>query len=292
MALMTLATLLRIVRHEIPGKDQPSVVDAVNMVIRRVHTDTVEPQRTTFTTKAQATTGTVAIAQDATLATFTGLATALAATDPLTLVQIDGDSTWFPLTYASASTGNLSSKWAEATVAAATFTLVYPTASFPNTVGEVLNIFRGSDKLAFRPGGGCPWGVGSPMSWSPYRHDEASAAPSDDLTRVWLDPAPTDRQALVLEYRPRTPAIATDAATTVTIPFTDLWEEAIVEATLEILWGQESDGKTRVALKHARAENALARARGGADPAGVIPRTNRLGPSGGFGWTDQRPIGG
>lgn len=292
MALMTLATLLRHVRAEIPNKDQEAVVDAVNMVIRRVHQDTVEPQRTTFTTKAKATTGTVAVTQDLTLATFTGLATSLAATDPITLLQIAGDTAWFTLTYASASTGTLSSKWAQADAAAATFTLVYPTISLPNTIGEILKIKRAGIQLGFRPGGGCPSMVGTPETWSPYRHDEASAAPSDDLTRLWLDPAPSDRQVYEVEYRPRTPSLDTAGATSQTVPFTDLWEEAIVEATLEILWGQESDGKARVALKHSRAEMALARARGGQDPAGTIPRTNRLGTPGGFGWIDRRPIGG
>ncbi len=293
MALMTLATLLRHVRAEISSKEQEAVVDALNMVLRRIHHDTVEPQHTTFTTKAKAVTGTVAATQDLTLVTFSGLATALAATDPITLVQIAGDSTWFPLAYASASTGNLSSAWAQATVAAATFKLVYPTVSFPNSVGEVLNIFRDGVKLGFRAGGGCPWNVGAPTTWSPYRHDEASASPSNDLTRIWLGDAPMERETFTLEYRPRTPAIATNAATSVTIPFTDLWEEAIVEATLEILWGQESDGKGRVALKHSRAEMALARARGGQDPAGVIGRTCRVSrSSGGFTWNDDRPIGG
>lgn len=289
MALMTLATLLRRVQAELPGKEQAPVVDALNEVVRRVHLETVEPQRTTFTTKAKAVTGTVAATQDSTLVTFTGLAAALAATDPVTLVQIDGEGTWFPLTYASASTGNLSSKWPQATVAAATFTLVYPTASLPNAVGEILGIERPGYKLGFRAGGGCPWQVGSPSTWSPYRHDEAAASPSDDLTRVWLDPAPSDRQAYSVEYRPRTPEIAIDAATSVTIPFTDMWSRAIVEATLEILWSQESDGKSRVAMKHGLAEAEMARARGGADPAGVIGRTNRHG-GGGQGWTDRRPI--
>lgn len=285
MALATLANLLDEVADEIPNKEQAQIVRAANKVIRRIHSENVEPVRTTFTTKPELTTGTVSVTQDSTAATFSS--SVLASTDPVMLIKIDGESSWMILTYSSGTAGVLSSKWAAATNATATYELVYPTVSFPNTVGEVLRIRRPDQpELLFRIGGTCPWMTGTPTSWSPYYHDEASAAPSDDLTRIFLDPAPTERLVYEAWVRPRTARIAVDAATTVTIPFSDLWFEAIVAGTLYHLWKQEGD-KGKWMPQSAVFEAALARARGAAQPAAVIPRTLRTGT---IYVTDQRPV--
>lgn len=273
MAQMTLATLITEVDLEIPGVETAAVVAGANKVIRRIQTEFVEPKRTTFTTRVATSSGTVSVTQDSTSVTFSG--TPLAASDPLMLIQIDGDSTWILLTYASTSTGTLSSKWAESTNATATYQIVYPTASFPNTFGEILKVQRfGYDPLTFRIGGTCPWTVGLPVSWSPYAHDDATAAPSDDLTRIFLDPAPDTRVMYEAWYKPRTVRLDPAGATSQVVPLTDLWEEAIIQGVQYFCWKREAD-KTKALLANALYEAALNRARASAVPGGVIPRTRR-----------------
>lgn len=269
MALLTLAELIEEVRDEIPNCPQAKIVRAANKVIRRLHTELVEPTRSTFTTKAKVTTGTVAVTQGSTTATFSS--GVVLAADPVRLVQISGDQTWFILTRNAADTaGVLSSAWAEASDATATFTIVYPTVSFPLGVGEILKISRGNEEpLSFNAGGRCPTHAGRPVEWSPYVHDESSAAPSDDLLRIFLNPASEEAEVFSFWYKPRTTFIAVDAATTVTIPLSNLWYEPIVLGVLYHLWRKESD-KDRALTSAALFEQALERARSAAHPAAVI----------------------
>ena len=287
MALLTLSQLLDDCQDEIPSKAQAQVVRACNKVIRRIQTEFVEPVRSTFTTRPEVTTGTVAVTQDLTLVTFSS--SILSATDPVMLVRIGSDAGWFILTYASATTGNLSSKWAAATDAASTYSLVYPTVTFPAAVGRVQKIQRpGFPPLDFRPAGSCPWASGIPTSWSPYSHDETSTTPNDDLVRIFLDPAATDRLVYEYWYDPRTTFLDPAGQTTQTIPFSDMWYEAIVAGTLSHLWQQEG-APDKAMAKAAVAEAAFTRARGSMLPAGTIPRTRRMP---GLYAYEKRPIGG
>jgi hypothetical protein len=286
MALLTLAELIDNVQDEIPGKEQALIVRACNKVIRRIQTELVEPSRSTFTTAASVTTGTVSVTQDSTTATFSS--GVVLAADGFRMVQIEGDSTWFTLTRGAADTdGVLSSAGAKATDATATFTIVYPTVSLPNTVGEITDIRRvGEASLNFRASGGQPYTSGVPKSWSPFVHDEATANPSDDLTRIYLDPAPNARFVYTYWYKPRTPFIAVGAATTVTVPFSDLWFETIVQGTLFFLWKQEAQAE-KALLASALYEAAFARARGAQLPSAVIkPRDSGRGVYA----YEQRPV--
>ena len=275
MALLTLADVLNECADEIPGKavQQAQIVRALNKVLRRIQTEFVEPTRMTFTTRVATTSGTVNATQDSTAVTFSG--TPLLSTDPLMLIQIQGESTFFILTYASTSTGTLSSKWAQATNATATYTIVYPTVSFPATVGEVVRVQQyGYEPLNFRLGGTCPWLTGIPTSWSPYYHDEQGTTPNDDLTRIFLDPAPADRFVFEAWVKPRTARFFNDTATTETIPFSDLWWEAITEGVKYFAFKQTSE-TDKAMLQSALYEGALQRARGAALPAAVVHRTRR-----------------
>jgi len=286
MALLTLAQLLSDVQDEIPGKAQAQVVRAVNKVIRRVYTEFVEPVRTTFTTLAQVTTGTVSVTQDSTAVTFSSAV--LASTDPVRLVKIDGDSNFFTLTFISTTQGTLSSKWAGATNATATFTIVYPTISFPAAVGEILSIQQyGYETLKFLIGGQMPWTYGIPETWSPYVHDESSATPNDDLLRIFLSPAPTTRIVYEVWYKPRVTFLDPAGATTQTIPLSNLWYDSVIQGVLFFVWKQERREGSEVFTQNAIYENALARARASALPAAVIPpRSRRTGM-----WAfEQRPV--
>lgn len=286
MALLTVAKLVDQVLFEIPGKEQAPIVYALNLVVRRIQNDFVEPIRATFTTRATYATGTISVTQDSTSVTFSG--TPLLSADPVMLLQVEGDSEWFVLTYVSTSTGTLSSKWAGATNATATFTIAYPTVSFPAGVGRVLKIQRyGYTPLVFNVGGGCPSVSGTPMSWSPYYHDPASASPNDDLLRFYLNPAPDSRVVYSYWYSPRTAELDTAGATTQVVPLPDIWNEAVLQGVLFWLWKQEARSE-RALVQSALYEAALARARGSASSSSVlIPERTRVGLYG----FEQRPIG-
>lgn len=288
MALLTLANLLDDVLDEIPGKEQEPTVRAANKVIRRLHTELVQPQRSTFTTKAATTSGTVGVTQDSTTATFSG--SVLSTSDPLRLVQVEGDSTWFLVTRDAADTdGILSSKWGQATNATATYTIVYPTVSFASTVGEILSIQRpGEEPLDFRIGGRFPETSGIPQAWSPYSHDGSSASPDNDKTRIILNPAPESRIVYSFWYKPRTTLLDASGATTQTIPFSDLWYECIVQGALFFLWKQEAQSE-KALLASQLYERAMNRARGSALPAATIKARNRRAATYIY---EERPIGG
>jgi hypothetical protein len=285
--LLTLAALLDDVRDELPSKEQAPVVRAVNKVVRRLHTELVGPERSTFTTRAVTTTGTVAVTEGSTAVTFSS--GVLLVTDPLRLVRVEGEAAWFALTRNAADTaGVLSSAWPRATDAAAAYEMAHPTVTLPAAVGEVTEVRRGNAApLGFRPAPGCPSGVAAPATWGPWSVDSSAASPSDDLLRVVLDPAPLEAEVFSFWYRRRTPALSPSGATTQTVPFSDLWYEAVVQGTLFHLWRQEGDrGKSLLAGQ--LFEAAVARARGAAQPAAVLRRRRDEGL-----WTyEQRPLEG
>lgn len=290
MALLTLAKLMDSVLDEIPGKEQAAIVRSANRVIRRIQTEYVAPKRSTFTTVASTTTGTVNVTQGSTTATFS--ASVLLTTDPVRLVQIEGDSSWFEVTRNSADTaGVLSSKWAEATDTTATHEIVYPLISFPAGVGEILSVWRaGHEPLHFAVNEtevGWHTVVGTPTYWSPYVHDDAAATPNDDLLRIRLHPVPNTRMVYQYLYKPRTTELDPAGLTTQTVPLPDLWNEAVEQGTLFFLWKQESRNE-KAMLQSAVFEAALERARGAQFPATVImPSQSRAGLHG----YEDRPIG-
>lgn len=251
---------------------QAKVVRAANKVFRRVGNETYQPTYSTFTTKAKVTTGTVAVTQDSTTATFSSAV--LSTSDPMCLVQIEGEGQWFLLTPSSTTVGALSSKWAAATDAAATYALVYPSISFPAAVGEVLRIWReGLDELKFAADRGSPdvsgWSLGTPAWWSPYARDSSSAAPNDDLRRILLSPAPETRQVWEYAYRPRMTLWTAGGATTQACPLGELWDETVIAGTLCGVY-EVRDGIAAAQAKRAEYENAYRRARATIAPAASV----------------------
>lgn len=288
MALLTVAELMDDVLDEVPGKEQAPITRAANKVIRRIHTEVVAPVRGTVTTKAQVTTGTVSVTQGSTTATFSS--GVVLAADPLRLVRIQGDTTWFVLTRGAADTdGVLSSDWAEATNGTATFEICYPAVTFPSDVGELLEMWRtNEEKLDFRTGIRVPITAGRPRSWGPYQHDSSSADPDNDRLRVVLDPAPQAAEAYTYWAKPRATFLDPAGADTQTIPFSDLWYDAITQGVLMYMWKQEGD-KKKIMTQNALYEGALDRARGSQLPAAVIPPRRVRG---GVWAYEERPYGG
>lgn len=279
MALKTLAELIDELTDQIPSAAQEKIVRAANKVVRRIYAESTLPEYSTFTTRAKVTTGTVSVTQDQTAVTFSS--GVLSATDPIVLVQIDGDEQWFVVTRNAADTaGVLSSKWAAANDATATFTIVYPAISFPVNVGEILRIWReGEADLKFCADRGSEWLLGSvagtAMRWSPYLHDSASATPNDDLLRILLTPAPETREVWQYAYRRRQTLLTPGGATTQTIPLPDVWFECVVAGTLFYLWDQR-DQQDRSAFWREEYERVFQRTRGTLLPAAAVtPRTRR-----------------
>jgi hypothetical protein len=281
MALITLSEMLNEVQDEIAGKPQAKIVRALNKVIARLYKEPGVLIRGTFTTLAKVETGTVAVTNDSTTATFSS--TVLTTSDPLDIVQIEGDSTWFTLTPSSTTVGALSSKWAQDTDATATYTLVRPAISFPAAIGEIIEVGRaGMEPLGFSnteyDGAFPSWTrTGTPTAWMPYKYDSAAATPNDDLLRIVLIPFPEEMIVYSYTARPRPTRISITATpSSTTIPLSDVWYEAIVEGTLYFAWLQEDKA---VAQFHFQLyEEALKRIRSQLMPsARIVPRPRMTG---------------
>lgn len=279
MALMSIADLMNEVTAFVPSAAQAKVVRAAEMVVRRIYAEVVIPGYDTFTTRAKVTTGTVSVTQDSTTATFSS--GVLSATDPIVLVQIQGDSQWFVVTRNAAdAAGVLGSKWAEATNASATFTLVYPAVSFPAAVGEIRRIWREGEKdLDFCADRGSEWVTGSvsgaPVRWSPYVHDSSAATPNDDLLRILLTPAPETRQVFQYSFMRRQTRLTATGADTQVFPLPDVWWECLVAGTLFFMFDQR-DEEGRSDFWRAEYERVFQRTRGALLPAAAVtPKTRR-----------------
>ena len=294
MALLTLANMIDEVQAEIPNKETVNIVRAINKVTRRIYTETVEPARGTFTTLPTVTTGTVSVAQDSTVATFSS--GVVLAADPVRICQIDGEQAWFILTRGASDTaGVLSSKWPAATNATANFTIAYPTVTFPKEVGEILSIWReGFEPLFFTSDSRLTTILpmvtsGIPTHYSPYQFDASGASPSDDLRRFFLTPVQMTRLVYSYTYKPRFTFLDPAGATSQTVPLPDIWYDTIVAGTLFWLWKQESSMGQQALAQSAVYEAAFTRARGATLPSAVIrPRRMRLGILS----YENRPIGG
>lgn len=278
MALKTIADLNDELTDQIPGAAQAKVVRAANKVIRRIYAEAGILEYGTVTTKAKVTTGTVQVTQDSTTAEFSG--TPLATTDPLVLIQIEGDSSWFKLTPVDTNTGTLSSVWAAANNATATYTIVYPAISFPSYVGEIRRLWREpEDDIRFCADRGSEWLMtsvtGTPTRWSPYIYDSTAASPNDDLLRVLLTPAPETREVLQVSYFRRQTLLTPGGADTQTIPLPDVWWECVIAGTLFFLWDQR-DKQDRSDFWRMEYERTFQRTRGTLMPsAAITPRVRR-----------------
>lgn len=274
MALLTLAELIDECQDVKATLPQAKIVRAANKVIRRIHAETTIPQYSTFTTRAKVTTGTVSVTQDSTTATFSSAV--LATSDPIDLVQIEGETAWFLVTPGSTTVGTLSSMWPAATDATATYTLVRPTVSFPRAVAEILRIWRpGLEDLDYAPDRGgdeverLASVTGTPVRWSPYIHDAATASPNDDLLRIILDPAPESRETWMYSYRSRPALLTPGGATTQTIPLPDVWNEAVIAGTLCGAY-EVRDGLAAAGAKRSEYEAIVKRIKGSLLPAAVV----------------------
>ncbi len=231
MAQLTLTALRAKVTDYVPDVTLAKVGNAANEVLNRISQEQPEVQRTTFTTRAKTTTGTVAVTSGSTGVTFSSAV--LASTDPFMLVKIEGCDEWFVLTYDSTTQGILSSAWPTTTDGTATFTIVYPTVTFGSDVLHPVSIKR-QNFSALKWGGDLPADMalsdpGQPVYWSPFATN--TGASPDDSYRILLSPAPDIAMTFQVAYVKR-PSFYTvsDGSTKSNLP--NVWDQVLLYGTL------------------------------------------------------------
>lgn len=246
MAQLTLGNITTYVNYHIPDFLQARVAFSANLVLKRIHRRIGVISRSTITTLATTTTGTVQVTEGSVNVTFTNavLASSIAASGVMRVIQVDGTREWFNLTRSTDNTGTLSSAWPTDTNNTASFTIAYPLVTFPSTVLAVQRMWmEGYRELLFagdeKQDGGTPGvqGVtggrispGRPIWWGPYDMDTTGTP--DDLVRRMLLPWPD--QAYVIQYsylkRPTVFDGAGSSGQTTGLPA--MWDQVIIDGTL------------------------------------------------------------
>lgn len=253
MAQLTLANVLDFVQDEIPQRPVEKVTRALNLTLLELANELPMIQRSTFTTRAQITSATATVTAGATGVSFS--ASILSASDPLMMVQVAGDSTWYSMTYASASAGVLSSAFAGASGSGLSCTVAFPSVTFGTDVGEVLRMWRqGFIEIKpsldqYRPSLVAWNDTGPPQFWSPYKFD-GSATPDDSL-RILLEPAPDAAYSVMFSYRTRIAFLTVGGSTSQKVACPDVYDSAVVSGTMWRCWDQE-DGNGRANVWEAR----------------------------------------
>lgn len=294
MAQLTVLNIMDFVQDYIPDCPQAKIVRKTNLVLQRIYGEIGQVARSTFTTKASVSTGTVTATNGSVGLTFTS--GVLSATAPLSYIQISGSSTWYTVTRDGADTnGTLSSFFDGTTGAGLTFTICYPSISFPTSVLQVLGIWReGFDPLKFADVERTArifdrLTVGTPEWYSPYLTDTTGTSPDDEKLRFLLLPAPSTVQTLTYAYKVRPTLLDPAGATTQTSGLPDFYNEAILNGTLFYLWDQE-DKQDRSAFWKDQFESAWKRAMAQLS-VNVDTRMDDAYDGVGLSIFDNRPIG-
>ena len=267
MSQLTLANVSTFVRASIPNYPQAKIGTFANLVLEEVYERLNQINYGTFTTTAPYTTGTANVGNNSAAIVFSG--SALGASDPLRLVQVGDDPTYYIVTRTNATTGVLSSVYAGTTNATATFKIVYPTVVFPAAVGVPLAIKReGFGRLEFGPASDLNARLrgnttGQPMYYSPYAMD--GAATPDDAHRILLTPYPDAMYSYAYEYLARPTLIDPDTVTPTTekVPIPTSFRSALLFGTMALCaeaedkdgdkWAMKAEMAFRKALAHSGA---------------------------------------
>lgn len=257
MAQLTLSTLLTEVQDYIPGKPIAQVSRAANQVLRRLYRELNLTHRSTFTTTAPYSTGTVSVTQGQTAVTSSGATW----TNGITcLLKIAGCDTWFTFTTTSTSAGTLSSAWPETSVSGGTYEMVFPFVTFPAAVLYPTRLYlQGYTELRFASDENRGWYTNDPaqpMFFIPMQTD-TSATP-DDAYRIQLLPSPDDAYAVNYIYKVRPTYFTATAGDKSYLPA--MFDDAILYGTLFHCWDQE-DKQDRSTYWKAMYEQAMAEAR-------------------------------
>jgi hypothetical protein len=290
MSQITLLAIQEFVQDFIPDLPVNKITRKANLVIQKIHRLVPKIDRGTLTTRAEITTGTVSVTQDSATATFSS--SVLVSGVPM-LVQIDGDQSWFTVTYISGTSGTLSSTWAQTTAGTATYKIVFPVLQFDSTVLQPLNIWRtGFQRLQYigseyQAGVNAVTTTGVPEFWSPFVPKLASGA---DTVQVMIYPAPDQRYVLEYDCIKRPTLFTVGGASSQTSDLPEWFNEALLAGVLYFCWDQE-DKQDRSGYWRGEYERLLLEALGTAN----IPNRTRLLECGeddeGRTWNyEQRPV--
>lgn len=300
MSQMTLSDLVTYVQDYLPDRPQAKVARAGNRVLQRIFNMLSVPERSTFTTKAKTTTGTVTTVTNSPSVTFTN--SVLSASDPFCVVQIDTVSEWYNLTRVSDTTGTLSSNWSQTGAAGLAFTICYPVITYPSTVLSVRRrwqegykelVFAGDEKQEAPMGWQSAPGItagrlspGRPIWWAPYSQD--SSGSPDDLRREMLMPWPDQKYTYEYNYTKRPTLFTPAGAGTQKTDLPAVWDQAIYDGTLYHSFIQENRNEN-AALWQVAYDKAFREALG---EIGVVSRLGDGGQETGI-WVEETwPVGG
>lgn len=244
MSQILFSEVVTFVRVHLPNLPQLTIGTHLNLMLEEIYERLALNYYSTFTTRAATTTGTVSVTAGSTAVTFSS--GVLGASDGMRVFQSNGDSTWYVLTRTNATTGVLSSAYAGATDATATYTILYPTVTFGAGVGTILRVGRANTNLELDLAAGAArnrvtMGVtsGIPLYYAPYAFDDG--ATPNDAHRIILTPFPNTAQAYEYEYDARPTLVDPSAAdpTTVSVAIPTTFRKPLLYGTLGLCWLRE-----------------------------------------------------
>ena len=260
MAQMSLSDLQTQVLDWLPGKSTAAIARAANLALRKLYAYAGPTLRTTLSSTAPYTTGTVAIANGATAVTM-ATGTWAASTDGQ-LIQCEGEPTWYGLTRLTANTGTLSSAFAGADLTVGTYTVAYAFYDLPTTLSAVFNIWRDPRTRLTRMNDeeyarwmSSPQSPGMPLQYAVVKGTHAS----NSAVRIQLVPYPDDVYTFVLAGRTRPTLFANSSPTTEYSGLPEDYDPALLAGTLDYLMDQR-DAQARAAWWHGAWKEALSQA--------------------------------
>lgn len=264
MAQLTVQNIIDFVQDYIPDCPQAKIVRKTNLVLQRIYGEIGQVARSTFTTKASVTTGTVSVTNGSAGVLFSS--GVLSTVDPLTYIQISGSSTWYTITRnGNDAQGLLSSFFDGASGSGLSYTICYPSVTFPTSVLQVLGIWKEAFKeLKFANTEHIARlfdriTVGTPEWYAPYLTDTSGTTPDDEKLRFLLVPAPSTALTLTYAYKVRPTLLDPAGSTSQTSGLPDFYNETILNGTLFFLWDQE-DKQDRSSFWKGEYESAWKRA--------------------------------
>lgn len=258
MSQILFSELITFVQIHLPSFPNAKTGTAANWVIEELYERLNQVYYSTFTTRAATTTGTVNVTSGQTAVTFSS--GVLVTTDGMRLVQIEGESTWYVVTRNAADTaGVLSSAFAGTTNATATYQIIYPTITFPATVGTILRVGSVDGTLELGLAAAQDRNrifsgqtVGTPLFYNPYAFDDG--ATPNDAHRIILTPFPNTQRSYEYEYDARATLIDPAGATTQAIAIPTSFRPALYAGTLSLCWlAQDQESADRWEAKFEQA---------------------------------------
>lgn len=242
MSQLSRSSLVTLVQDFIPDKPYAQVARAANLAITRIYNEVPFQSRSTFTTTAPITSGTMTTVTSGLTVTNSGTPFTSGA---VYLVQIEGDSTWFTATaVGSTSVLTLSSAWTQTGASGLTYTAVSPVIALPSTVLQPIELrLEGDRPLRFAPDEAPEalnerYSTGRPRLYTNTTINSSDSP--DDAYRIMLIPAPDAKYAVTYTYWVRPTFYSTAGggdASTSSLPA--LWDTALLYGTLFHCWDQE-----------------------------------------------------